>query len=108
MRSTCAYEVLEQRLFLTTVTPVFPIANPAPGAMSLGAAFDGTNFAVGIQGDAKAHFDVGAQLVSPTGAKVGIPISTHRTGSTPVGAFGGGKYLIAWSDDALASTAAGD
>ena len=81
--------------------PSFPIANTAQAEISVSGAFDGTNFLVGIQGDATAHYDVTAQLVSPTGALVGPRISTGRTGGAPWVAFDGTNYLMVWEDDAL-------
>ena len=44
-----------------------PIATTAQPELSLGAASDGTNFLVGIQGDATGPTAVTAQVVSPSG-----------------------------------------
>ena len=58
---------LEAALNLTSI----PIATTAGvREMSVSAAFDGTNFLVGIQGDSTAHDHITAQLVSQTGALV--------------------------------------
>jgi hypothetical protein len=78
----------------------FAIANSSNAEESISAAFDGTNFLVGIQGDQTDHTDVTAQLVSPLGALVGPRISTGRTGGVPYVAFDGTNYLMAWSNEA--------
>lgn len=83
----------------------FPIANTSLREMSASAAFDGTNFLVGIQGDATAVQDITAQFVSKTGALVGSPISTGGTGGAPGVAFDGTNYLLVWEQDATYSTA---
>lgn len=79
----------------------FVIANTAQREMSIGAAYDGTNFLVGIQGDSAHYASIGAQLVSPAGTKIGPLIASGRTGGVPYVAFGGGHYLLVWSDDAF-------
>jgi hypothetical protein len=79
------------------VGPEFPIANTAGGEMALSPAFDGTNYLVGIIQD---DHNITAQLVSPTGIRVGPRISTGRTGGLPFVAFDGTNYLMVWSDDA--------
>ncbi|MGH9443344.1 MAG: BACON domain-containing protein [Thermoanaerobaculia bacterium] len=78
----------------------FPIANSSQQELSFGVAFDGTNFLVGIQGDAIDRHDIGGQFVSPAGTLVGSRIRTGRTGGAPSVAFGGTSYLLVWPDDA--------
>ncbi|MEC4684471.1 MAG: fibronectin type III domain-containing protein [Nitrospirota bacterium] len=78
----------------------FPIATTVNHEMSGGIAFDGTNYLVGINGDASSANGVGAQLVSQTGTLVGSLISTGRSGSAPFIAFDGTNYLLVWADDA--------
>ena len=80
--------------------PSFPIATSAQAEISIGGAFDGTNFLVAIQGDAANYTDISAQLVSQTGTLVGPRISVGRTGGMPWVAFDGTNYLLVWEDDA--------
>jgi hypothetical protein len=80
---------------------VFAIANTANEEIAISAAFDGSNYLVGIQGDATAHYNITAQLVSPAGTLVGPRISPGRTGGVPWVAFDGTNYLMVWSDDAV-------
>jgi hypothetical protein len=68
--------------------------------LSKSAAFDGTNYLVGIQGDATDHTNVTAQFVSQSGTLVGTRISTGRKGGAPVVGFNGTTYLMAWEDEA--------
>jgi hypothetical protein len=81
-----------------------PIVNPFPVAattgqeLALGRAFDGTNYLVGIRGDATQGNKITAQLVSQSGTLVGPLISVGRTGSAPLVAFAGTNYLMVWSD----------
>ncbi len=78
----------------------FPVATTTQREMSISAAFDGTNYLVGVQGDAALYYNVGAQLVSPSGTLIGSHISTGRTGGAPIVGFNGTNYLIVWEDDA--------
>ena len=78
----------------------FPIAATSGLESSLGVAFDGTNFLVGLNGDVNNPGAVGAQRVSTSGTLVGSYISTGRQGSAPAVAFGGGYYLLVWGDTA--------
>jgi hypothetical protein len=71
----------------------FPVAATAAPEASGSAAFDGTNFLVGIQ----TQTTVGAQLVSPAGVTLGPLITTNRSGNEPVLAFNGTNYLLAWA-----------
>lgn len=76
----------------------FPIATTTADESSVSAAFDGTNYLVGIRDDASAN--VGAQLMDGSGNLIGSRISTGRTGGEPWIAFNGTNYLMAWYDDA--------
>jgi hypothetical protein len=87
-------------LNVSTKVTSFPIAATAGQELSRSAAFDGTNYLVGIQGDANAHNNITAQLISPSGALVGSRISVGRTGGAPNIAFDGTNYLMVWPDDA--------
>lgn len=78
----------------------FPIATTAGNEFGLMAAFDGTNYLVGIQGDEAHHANITAQMISQTGSLVGSRISIGRTGGLPLVAFDGTNYLMVWSDDA--------
>jgi hypothetical protein len=73
------------------------------------AAFDGTNYLVGLQGSglflrADTHSQIAAQLVSQTGALLGSLIDVGRNGGFPWVAFDGTNYLLVWEDDALNPT----
>lgn len=76
----------------------FPIATGSDNTFSAGAAFDGTNYLIGIQGDITNSNSITAQLVSASGSLVGSRISLGRRGVDPVIAFDGINYLIAWSN----------
>jgi hypothetical protein len=80
----------------------FPIATTSGREFGLMAAFDGTNYLVGIQGDQTHHSSITAQMVSQTGELVGPRISMGRTGGLPSVAFDGTNYLLVWQDDATA------
>jgi alpha-tubulin suppressor-like RCC1 family protein len=86
----------------TLALPSFPIATSGSGLMSIGAAFGGTNFLVGIQGGSTAgsapdeHDAITAQLVSPTGALVGSRISAGSFGGASNVAFDGTNYFMVW------------
>jgi hypothetical protein len=78
-------------------TKVFPIATTSAIESSLGAAFDGSNYLVGIN----QSNGVTAQLVSREGTLVGSRISTGGSvGSLKGGpgvAFDGSNYLMYWA-----------
>lgn len=85
----------------------FPIATTPGREMSIGAAFDGTNYLVGIQDYVPDELhggsisNIAAQLFSgSTGSLVGAPISIGRSGGAPSVAFDGTNYLLLWPDDA--------
>ena len=80
---------------------MFSIANTLGNELAMDAAFDGANFLVGFaQGGTTFRGNVGAQLLSPAGTRVGELVATGGTGSVPMVAFDGTNYLLAWSDDA--------
>ncbi len=79
----------------------FSIASSSSPELSRGIASDGTNFLVGLRGDFIQPSDIGAQLVSPNGTLIGSVIQSNHTGNDPFVAFGGGQYLLAWTDDGL-------
>jgi|GEM_PF-2968453 len=79
----------------------FPITATAGNELGLSAAFDGTNYLVGIQGDAAGQKNITAQMISQTGTLVGSRISVGRTGEwCPAVGFDGTNYLMVWPDDA--------
>jgi Secretion system C-terminal sorting domain len=78
----------------------FAIAAGRDSTFAGGAAFDGTNFLIGILGDTLDASDLTAQLVSTNGSLVGQRISIGATGGWPQIAFDGSNYLMVWSDAA--------
>jgi N-acetylneuraminic acid mutarotase len=98
---THAGAVSQARIVGTSVIPGdFPVAQTSGREMAIGAAFDGTNFLAGIQGDSNAPHNVTAQLLSQSGTPIGPRIVTGRTGGAPQVAFDGANYLLIWEDDA--------
>jgi hypothetical protein len=77
----------------------FPIAATAQGEFGFSAAFDGTNYLVGIQGDALSTANITAQLISQSGTRIGPRINIGRTGGVPQVAFDGVNYLMIWRND---------
>lgn len=78
-------------------TAIFPIAtNAAFVEFGISAAFDGSNYLVGVQGDAVAHDRATAQLISTNGSLVGPRISTGQDGGFPRVAFDGTNYFMVW------------
>jgi hypothetical protein len=82
------------------IVPEFPIATTTGREMAVSAAFDGTNYLVGIEGDAYDRDNITGQLVSQSRTLVGSRISVGRTGGVPYVAFDGTNYLMVWEDDA--------
>jgi len=81
----------------TSIGTPFPVAT---NWMSVGAAYDGTNHLVALESD-KQTGNVAAQLISPTGTKLGPLIAVGRNGQTCCNAvaFDGTNYLMVWEDD---------
>ncbi|MFA7421549.1 MAG: T9SS type A sorting domain-containing protein [Melioribacteraceae bacterium] len=63
-----------------------------------GAAFDGTNYLIGIQGDAFNSNTITAQLVSASGSSPANRISLNTAGKGPLVSYDGTNYLLVWSD----------
>ncbi len=91
--------------------PSFPIAPAETDQFALGAAFDGTNFVVAIQGTEGNATATTAQLVAPDGGLVGGRISFGRNGGEAGNGLGGVKVacdgansLLVWADNAGAPT----
>lgn len=84
----------------------FPIAISSGQEFGLGAAFDGTNYLVGIsqQGGPGVTDEIIAQLISSTGAPVGARIRTGRFGGAPFFGFDGTNYLLVWEDVVIVDT----
>jgi hypothetical protein len=74
----------------------FPIATTPQQEGCVSAAFDGTNFLAGIQGNALAHDGISWQLIDPTGELLGERGNQGAAGGVPLVGFGGGTYLVAW------------
>ena len=91
-------------------TAVFPIAtNGAASQAGMFAAFNGTNYLVGIQGDGTINSTaITAQLISTNGGLVGPRILTGRTGNIPFVASGGTNFLLLWSDNTLVAAGGND
>jgi hypothetical protein len=78
----------------TVATPEFTISRkPAIQTLSGGVASDGTNALVGY----KSGLDVAAKLVAPGGTVLKIVRTNHQGANVRV-AFGGGKYLLFWTE----------
>ncbi len=75
----------------------FPIATGNDATFLSGAAFDGTNALLGIQGDSLSPYSLTAQLISGSGTLVGPRISLGVYGGWPLVAFDGSNYLMVWS-----------
>jgi hypothetical protein len=85
----------------------FPIAVDSDNTFGGGGAFDGTNFLFAILGDASNRYSITAQRVSGDGDLVGSRFSLGQTGSSPMVAFDGTNFLVAWADS-FPSFGAGD
>lgn len=78
----------------------FSITATSIGEASIGAAYDGTNYLVGIETNINGlPGNIVAQMVSSTGSKIGSLIDTGRTGIGSSIAFDGTNYLMVWEDD---------
>jgi hypothetical protein len=78
----------------------FPIATGSDITWGGGGASDGTNMLLAIMGDASSQYSITCQLISPTGTLIGSRISLGATGSSPMVAYDGTRYLVAWTDTA--------
>lgn len=76
----------------------FPIAVGSDSTFCTGAAFDGTNYLIGIQGDAVNSTNLTAQLISSEGSLVGSRIPLGQSGGMPLVSFDGTNYLMVWSN----------
>ncbi|HLA35963.1 MAG TPA: hypothetical protein VJ001_13960, partial [Rhodocyclaceae bacterium] len=82
----------------TVVGAKFSIAS---GWAGVGAASDGANFLVALESDTSSA-KVAAQLMSPSGAKIGAPIALGHDGQSCCAsgvAFDGVNYLVTWEED---------
>lgn len=88
---------------LALATTTFPIATTSRMEDAVGVAFDGTNFLIGI-GDKpepdrhNTYQSITAQLVSKAGELVGSRILTSAIGGSPIVAFDGQNYLLAYEE----------
>ena len=73
----------------------------ATNSATMGAAFDGSNYLVGLENPGPPTHTIGAQMISSNGTKVGPLIPTGRTGIATCVAFDGTNYLLIWEDNAL-------
>jgi hypothetical protein len=85
-------------------TGYFPIATTLKPEGAVSAAFDGTNFLVGINGSVDSMFTINAQLVSPEGTLVGDLIPLASDGAMPLIAFDGTNYLALIEDHSAEPT----
>ena len=90
-------------------TSEFPIAaKSGHNQLSLSAAFDGTNYLVGIEDSTncpgtKCVSAVATQLISgTTGALIGAPVTVTSEAALPSVAFGEGSYFVVWKGTATA------
>lgn len=94
------------------VSPCHSVANTSQPEFALSSAFDGTNFLIGIRGNASNPNTVGAQLLSPTGIRVGAFINIGRRMDGfldgPRVVFGATNYLVVWTDAASQHSARGN
>ena len=98
----CASASFPAASFAQAATP-FPIANTLRMESSVGAAFDGSNFLIGIADKPQPDVNntnqgISAQFVSKTGALVGSLISTGAIGGGPIVAFDGTNYLLVYEE----------
>ncbi len=81
-----------------SISGEFEIAADTHQQMTFGAAFDGSNYIVTLQGNASDSWAICAQMISSMGEKVGGLINIGRYGDTPIIAFDGTRYLMVWTD----------
>lgn len=80
-----------------SVSAPFPIVAESR-RVSFSAAFDGTNWLVGLQGNAEDPLEIAAQRVDQDGSLVGDRIDIGRIGGVPSVGFDGTNYLLVWPD----------
>jgi hypothetical protein len=95
---TCIWICVVAALTGICTAQEFPIAVGNDNTSSGGGAFDGTNFLVTILGDAQSPNSITAQFMGSGGALIGPRISLGHTGSGPIVAFDGTRYLVVWTD----------
>jgi len=72
------------------------------------AAFSGSNYLAGIQGDGTTSNKITAQLISTNGSLIGSRIAVGRTGGIPYVANGNTNFLLVWPDNALVAGGGND
>ncbi len=92
----------------TTKSQEFSISGSSNNSIPGGVAFDGTNYLIGLSGDATSDSNLTVQFISTAGQLVGNRIPLGETGSAPVVAFDGANYLLIWSDRYVAFLDDGD
>lgn len=75
----------------------FPVADSASSEIAIGVAADGAGFLVGIQANSTQQSQVQARFVDASG-QLGPLVTASSNGGSPRIAFGGGQYLLVWSD----------
>src|ERR1035438_7504325 len=77
----------------SNATTIFPIAtNGTVSQAGFSAAFSGTNYLVGIEGDATNSNAITAQLISTNGSLIGSRIAIGGTGGIPYVGFDGTNF----------------
>lgn len=82
----------------TAKSQEFSISGSSNNSIMGGVAFDGTNYLIGLTGDATSDSSISVQFVSPTGQLVGNRLPLGETGCAPSVAFDGTNYLLIWCD----------
>ena len=75
----------------------FPIAVSPEVEVGTVAAFDGSQYLVGLMGDGAAPDRVAAQFISANGELVGPRILTGESGGIPRVAWDGSQFLLVWA-----------